>query len=232
MEGVHQWALYSVANQQVQNALNSIDQISHTYENNTDQFVQSINDTLAIFDNAPNVPAYFPADLNQTLNDISDHTSVTQDLVYDLIAGVTLYGFQSYGYHVSSFNAEGTQHFYDVVITAFLYLFIAAGGALLTLAFLLWIGKRDKTRAEYCGIAVRIIVGVGLCLITLMDVTSFPSNYNVFPAYLNSGLVLPTVMLSLGLGKSDLSFFLIDVAHLQSTTNQKPPPADSCKEDR
>ncbi len=100
LDGVNQWALFSVANQQVQDGLDAIEQAATTFENDTAKLVQITNNTLARFSLAPNTPLHFPVSINNTLNAILRQANVTHELASDLLAGLQLYGFKSYGYSV------------------------------------------------------------------------------------------------------------------------------------
>ena len=87
--------------------------------------------------------------------------------------------------------------------TVFLYFFIAAGFTLIILAVLFWVGKRRKLRGEILSVLVRIFAGVGLALLALMALPSLQDvvNDSSFDIYINSPWMLPTVLLTYGVGK-------------------------------
>lgn len=197
MEGVNQMALFSVAYQQVGAVVEPIDAaINNNADISNSTLATTINGTVALF--AANSQAIIPETINSTLADLVDNNA-TDEQLGDLSSEITTYVFSTYGYEIESFDAEGAQKLFDLISTAYLYFFIAAGSALLVLAVLLWLGKRHKSAAEYSSIVVRVAVGSALCLITLMDLDSQADNFSNF---VGSGWTVPMVMLSLGLGKS------------------------------
>jgi hypothetical protein len=82
--------------------------------------------------------------------------------------------------------------------TVFLYFFIAAGGTLILLSVMYYFGKTHKNRGELASIAFRFIVGLGLALLATMQATP---DSNALYAFIQSPWILPTVMLSYGLGE-------------------------------
>ncbi len=184
-----------VANTPISDAINSNVDISNTTLANT------INATIAQFSlNSAANAGYqlpIPESINSTLADLPAG-NVTDEQFTKLSAGITTYVFSTYGYEIESFDTEGVQGIYNLISTAYLYFFIAAGSALLVLAGLLYIGKRHKTAAEYSSFVVRIIVGTAVCLSTLMYL---PSQQDNFVNFVESGWTLPMLMLSLGLGE-------------------------------
>jgi low temperature requirement protein LtrA len=90
-----------------------------------------------------------------------------------------------------------------VYSTVFLYFFISAGFALIILACLFVLGKKSKTRVEYASIGVRLVVGIGLVLLSTMYATfaSSTANDDVFFNYFSSPWMIPTVVLAYALGK-------------------------------
>ena len=139
--------------------------------------------------------------------DIAAHNLTTQN-ANELFAEITTFVFQAYGYEDLSPDLEGLDDFANIIETAFLYLFIAAGVALITLAALLWIGKRRMSVSEYGAVGVRAAIGLALCLISLMNLDSQENNWDNF---VGSAWVLPTVMLSLALGKSTPFTFITPI---------------------
>ena len=95
------------------------------------------------------------------------------------------------------------EQIYSSFVVVFLYFFIAAGLTLLFLALLFSLGRRNKVRGDYLSIILRVVVGLGLCLLTLMDVPSdkLSGNIGVFMA---SAWMLPTVAISYAFGMNPL----------------------------
>jgi low temperature requirement protein LtrA len=85
--------------------------------------------------------------------------------------------------------------------TVFLYFFISSGLALVLLACLYMLGTKYKTRVEYISISIRVFIGVGLTLLTVMYAPAF-DNSNAFSNYFSSAWMTPTVVLAYALGKS------------------------------
>ena len=192
--------LYSVAIQQVSKVVQPILNVATDVSNST--LVATINSTLEQFStNAGYNNGYdppIPETINKTLADLFSGNATDAE-AEDLTTAIASYVFQSYGYDsVDPNDSESINEFFNTISTAYLYFFISAGGALLALAVLLWIGKRHKSAAEYSSIVVRLAIGAALCLSTLMYL---PSQQNNFGNFVDSGWTLPMVMLSLGLGK-------------------------------
>ena len=86
---------------------------------------------------------------------------------------------------------------FDLFQTVFIYFFIAAGLCLIFLAVLFWVGKRRKLRGEILSIGVRLLIGLGLCLLSLMDLPVYQANDNSpINTYLYTPWLLPTVVIS------------------------------------
>jgi Bacterial low temperature requirement A protein (LtrA) len=85
--------------------------------------------------------------------------------------------------------------------TVYLYFFISAGLALIILGTLFIVGKKRLIMIEWLSIGARIFVGSVLCLLATMYATLYKVNDNAFANYLWSPWLVPTVMLSLMLGK-------------------------------
>jgi len=97
-------------------------------------------------------------------------------------------------------NGNAIEGIFTLFYTIFLYFFLAAGGALIILAVLYWIGKRRKLRGEVISIGFRIVIGTGLCLLALMGLPVFQNQDNsAINTFLYSPWVLPTVVLSYAL---------------------------------
>ncbi len=168
-----------------------MDQIAMTI-NHTDQLVDGINQTIDDARNSFATAIPVPAIINTTLTEIISGGNLTVETATDLAVSVELYLFQRHGYHVDSYNQEGVDKLENIISTSYLYFFISAGAALIILAILLWLGMRKKSPAEYGSIAVRCLVGTGLCLLATMYAASDSESW---VAFVISGLTLPTVVL-------------------------------------
>ena len=90
----------------------------------------------------------------------------------------------------------------DLFSTVYIYFFSAAGLCLIFLAVLFWLGKRRKLRGEVLSIGVRIAIGIGLSLLSLMDLPSLSADDNsAISTYLYTPWLLPTVVICYGVGK-------------------------------
>ena len=67
--------------------------------------------------------------------------------------------------------------------------------AVIILGVLYWFGKSHKSRAEWASIFVRVIIGLGLALLSTM----YDANSDPFFNFVQSPWVLPTVALVFGL---------------------------------
>lgn len=91
---------------------------------------------------------------------------------------------------------------FELFNTVFIYFFVCAGLCLIFLAILFWTGKRRKLRGEVLAIGLRMLVGVGLSLLTLMDLPSLQDNLtSPINTYLYSPWMLPTVVICYGMGE-------------------------------
>ena len=89
--------------------------------------------------------------------------------------------------------------------TVFFYFFIAAGLTLILLAVLFFLGKRRKSRGEYLSIGLRVLVGIALSLVAIMGrdlLAENPLGKSLDGVnYFYSAWMLPTVLLTYGLGE-------------------------------
>ena len=194
LEGVNQLALWSVAQQQVTAAENLLDAALTAGSGHQAAIVGTINDTVNAletnFASSPPIPRIIETGLTDILAG-----NFTDDSAHSLGVAVVLFLLQSYGYHITSYTPDAIGPFTTIITSAFLYFFISAGAALLILATLLWLGKKKTSGAEWGCVGVRVAIGTGLCLITLMSVTDDGDNFVL------SGWLLPTVVLCYGFGR-------------------------------
>ena len=221
LEGVNQLALFSVASRQVDVVVQPIvDAANSNVDISNATLASTINSTVNLFSVSSGsnvgVQVPIPETINSTLADLIAG-NVTDEQLQDLSSSITTYVFSTYGYEIESFDSEGVQGIYNLISTAYLYFFIAAGSALLVLAVLLWLGKRHKSAAEYSSIVVRVAVGSAVCLSTLMYL---PSQQDKFVTFVESGWTLPMLMLSLGLGKPT-SVYNPEFPHCDDMSNHR-----------
>ena len=202
LEGANQMALFIIAFQQANN-------VANTFINNLgnltspDAIANSLNSTFLNVSQQLDFGYELPTNITNTIMDIAQH-NLTDDDSAELGAEIVTFVFNAYGYTDLTNNSEGLEELNDTIASAFLYLFISAGAALITLAALLWLGKRRMSASEYGAVGVRAAIGVALCLISLMNLASQENNLSNF---VDSPWTLPTVMLSLALGKTAPSTF-------------------------
>lgn len=67
-----------------------------------------------------------------------------------------------------------------------------------------WLSKPRKTTADRIKLSANFLVGVALCLLVAMDPSTVDGGMD-FPNFIFSPWILPTVMMSLGIGMSLLS---------------------------
>ncbi|KAL9105824.1 MAG: hypothetical protein Q9187_008654, partial [Circinaria calcarea] len=99
-------------------------------------------------------------------------------------------------------KAEELDAIFNVFTTVYLYFFIGAGLALILLASLFWLGKRRKSRGEFLSIGLRVLVGLGLALLSTMYVSlekEESKRQDRFTHYFGSAWMLPTVVFTYGL---------------------------------
>jgi len=107
----------------------------------------------------------------------------------------------------NQFSLEGENALVSIVTIytdVYLYFFVCAGLALVFLALLFISGKKRHSRIEYFSVGTRLLVGIGLALLTLMYVPATMSNNQIVPwvNYFWSPWLTPTVVLAYALGKS------------------------------
>ena len=203
LAGVNQLALFSVAQQQVDATDGMLMDLRTASSEEKFAVVNKINTTINTLDandfaSSPPIPAIIETGFrdilagNITANDAANVSSV-----------VSLFLLQSYGYHITSYNDAGYGPTVTVVVSAYLYFFVAAGAALLVLALLLWLGRKKTSATEWGCVGVRAAIGTGLCLSVLMLVTAYNDNGNgdAFDVFVGSGWLLPTVVLCYGFGR-------------------------------
>lgn len=197
LEGVNQLGLFTLAFQQQSNLNASLTRVISNSSLPAPSAVAVINSTIsgiaASFRNV--VPP--PASFNETITDILTHNSVSSDNIQNLTSGIAVWIYTAYGYQDLTPDDEGLSDVLGIVGTAFLYLFIGAGVALITLAGLLLLGKRNLSRGEYGAVIVRAVAGLGLCLVSVMETDSGAGD---LLSFLASRWILPTITLTLALG--------------------------------
>ncbi|OCK80277.1 hypothetical protein K432DRAFT_434855 [Lepidopterella palustris CBS 459.81] len=97
--------------------------------------------------------------------------------------------------------AEQTQSLFNVFNLVFIYFFVAAGITLIVMGFLAMLSDPPKKRGDYFRGVPYFVVGIGICLLSLMNFTDAISNYAPSP------WVLPTLCLSL--------FFVVVANHMK-----------------
>ena len=202
LEGVNQLALFSVAQQQVDASNSLLMDLLTASPAEKVAIVDSINATInqveANFVSSPPTPAVIETGFTDVVAG-----NITASGAESLSSAVSLFLLQSYGYQITSYNDQGYDAFVTVIVTAYLYFFIASGAALLVLAVLLWLGRKKTSAAEWGCVGVRVAIGSGLCLITLMLVTTSddPGTVDAFGVFVTSRWLLPTVVLCYGFGR-------------------------------
>ena len=77
--------------------------------------------------------------------------------------------------------------------TVFLYMFICAGFTLIFTSVLFFFGKRHKVRGDYLNIGFRMLMGLGLALLSIMATSSNADYQYSYDMYTSSAWILPTV---------------------------------------
>ena len=221
LDGVNQLALFAVAYHELVSLGDFVAQIFQIHGQSKPAVAQAISEITDLVSKQGVEHVPIPANINDTLSGIlagNVSTNLTADAHTGdgekLILAINAYLIQTYGYNVGSYDESGFEKFTSAFSTAYVYFFIAAGGALITLAALLWLGKKDKSVSEHGSITVRLLVGAALCLVT----TTYTGDGAYFINFLISGWTLPTVMLLFGLG--DL-ILLLNQVHMKSANSSK-----------
>ena len=177
--------------------------------------INRINETLkGLIDTFPDSD-YEPPDFSPYLADLGTTVNDSASAVLEILSLGTNFIFQNFDIEAPK-KDEGADPYqvlvdlYAIYNTVFVYFFVCSGIALVLLAALFWLGKRRKSRGEFLSIALRIIVGIGLALLAVMDAPSLVSGLgsNARDNYLNSSWILPTVLLAYGLGESSRPFYV------------------------
>ena len=206
-EGVKQLALFSVAQQQVEVTNHALLDLLATSPAKRIAMVASINTTVNLLEAEFAASPPIPPVITTGFADIAAG-NITDDGAQNLSSAVSLFVLQSYGYHITSYGEKDYEQWSNVIVSAYLYFFIAAGSALLVLAVLLWLGRKKTGAADWACVVVRVAIGTGLCLSTLMLVTASDDSgaMSAFEGFATSGWFLPTVVLCFGFGKLKQTF--------------------------
>ena len=187
-------------------AANSTLQVNETFNSLYEQFYDSeipkpeITQWLADYDAV--------TQSNGTATEEASNAAV--DAVVQIFSSGISYIAQNFGTEVpkeakkTGDKAEELDAIFNVFTTVYLYFFIGAGLALILLASLFWLGKRRKSRGEFLSIGLRILVGLGLALLSAMYVSldqEESKRQDRFTHYFGSAWMLPTVVFAYGLGK-------------------------------
>ena len=142
--------------------------------------------------------------------------ATAEEALYQIISSGFSYIAQNFGTEVpkeakkTGDKVDELNAIYNIFTTVYLYFFIGAGLTLILLASLFWLGKRRKSRGEYLSIGLRVLVGLGLALLSAMYVSldDDPSKgQDRYVNYFGSAWMLPTVVFAYGLGKSVVKYF-------------------------
>ena len=87
----------------------------------------------------------------------------------------------------------------DTFTTIFIYFFICAGLSLILTSFLFFFGKRNKVRGDFLNIFIRILVGLGLMLIVIMNSLTSDAGVNNYETFAYGPWMLPTVTIALAI---------------------------------
>lgn len=140
----------------------------------------------------------------QTINSTfgtAEWNATASDILQDIKSGVGYFifvNFQAEGpnsIYETSDNAKKVAIYNESFKVVFEYFYIGAGGLLLMLALMLWFGRVGKRKDEYCSIAVRILVGVGLPFVSLVAFLEPPNNTTEF-RFMKVKWMIPIVTLS------------------------------------
>lgn len=88
---------------------------------------------------------------------------------------------------------DQTTKLFGVFNLVFIYFFVTAGLTLIIMGVLAWLSEKPKKLGDYVRSSANFVVGLGLCLLSLMSLTETEGNFGF------SSWVLPTLCLSLGL---------------------------------
>lgn len=180
-------------------------------------FVNSLNQSIAdLFSNLSPPNNVVPFEISDALVQIADSKgNVT--VFYDSVSGII---FNNFVEVCAAFNIKppevnvlaastdpsgltAASDITNVFYAVFTYFFIAAGFTIIILTFLLRLGRREKYRSEMFAMVVRFLIGIGLALISLMNLPSlsYSSSGGAIGVYLFSPWMLPTVLICYMLGE-------------------------------
>lgn len=207
LSGTNQLALWSVAQQQVTTVEVLFGKALSAGPGDRAAIVRTLNDTVnsleADFSSSPPIPRIIETGLEELLAG-----TITNDDADSSATAVIIFLLQSYGYDLTSYSTAALGPFVTIIVSAYLYFLISAGAALLILAMLLWLGKKETSKLEWGCIGIRTVIGTGLCLIAVMVVSydDKASDGSTWGNFVLSGWLLPTVVLCYGFGRSEFSF--------------------------
>ncbi|KAK9234927.1 hypothetical protein V1525DRAFT_458995 [Lipomyces kononenkoae] len=165
-----------------------------------DPFIQNLNTAVTTsFAQLPD--PRIPIDISELMSFISTSINDTEilnnyvDLVYSsFINFCEVFDIKDINTNSSGEEAkfnELVQIFYNV----YAYFFAAAGLTIIFLTALLRLGKREMYRTEIVVMAVRFVIGIGLCFLAFMDLPTLQVEGEAIYNYITSSWMVPTVFI-------------------------------------
>lgn len=210
VEGSSQFIIWNITNQYSNWQYNWILPLGYApYYYNQTSWIQSLQTNISAFDDLfkPELLDYYDYNVNLTaLSKINASTDSGSDKAYavytDLYQGLSTFVFSAFDVEVpddvlesATTSSEVVTALDDVFVTVFLYFLIAGGFFLMILGTMYWFGKNNKSKWEYMSIGVRMLVGLGVTLLSTSILTN--DGWNLFV----SPWMLPFMMLAYFLGK-------------------------------
>ncbi|WEW56860.1 hypothetical protein PRK78_002315 [Emydomyces testavorans] len=220
-EGSRAFVLYSVAKGIYVKAFgdSQASKLANTTSQLVDMLKEIVSNLTERLRNKEATPDFEPIFNNITaIKNPNSNPQELDNLLTEFTDRVFVWIMKSFGVEVESGEkgsavhetvGEQVEKLSEKFFVVFRFFFIAAGLVLIFMAVLHWFSKSHKSRGEVLSIITTTLIGIGVSLVSIIALVGSGEGETAFSNYLNSGWIVPTIVLAYALGESLFPAFFI-----------------------